>query len=94
LISLQSLLCDPAPEDPQDAQVARHYLSDRAGFEATAREWTRRFANGVVEVDPEAGLDKDAIQRLAEMGFERAKVVKALRDASGSEGNAVDLLLA
>jgi ubiquitin-protein ligase len=26
LISLQSLLCDPAPEDPQDAQVARHYL--------------------------------------------------------------------
>lgn len=46
-----------------------------------------------MEVDPEYGLDKEAILRLAEMGFERAKVVKALRDASGNEGNAVEMLL-
>lgn len=94
LISLQSLLCDPAPEDPQDAQVARHYLDDRAGFERTAREWTQRHANGTFFVDPEEGLDKKAIARLAEMGFERVKVVKALRDTSGNEGNAIELLLA
>lgn len=37
MISLQSLLCSPEPKDPQDAEVAKHYLSDRSGFEDTAR---------------------------------------------------------
>lgn len=87
-------MCDPAPDDPQDAQVARHYLSDRAGFEQTAREWTRKHASDQnATPDPEAGLDKSAILRLVEMGFERSRVVSALRQASGNEGNAVEALL-
>ncbi|KAJ3254495.1 putative lipase atg15 [Boothiomyces macroporosus] len=78
LISLQSLLCDAAPDDPQDAQVARHYLSDRPGFEKTAREWTAKYATG--KIDPEFGLDQEAIQRICEMGFERSLVVKCLKE--------------
>ena len=44
LVSLQSLLCSPEPKDPQDAEVAKHYLSDRAGFDDTARYWTQVYA--------------------------------------------------
>lgn len=40
LVSLQSLLSSPEPSDPQDAEVAKHFLSDRASFESTARYWT------------------------------------------------------
>jgi ubiquitin-conjugating enzyme (huntingtin interacting protein 2) len=29
LISLQALLCAPEPDDPQDAEVARQYKSDK-----------------------------------------------------------------
>ncbi|KAJ3304459.1 hypothetical protein HDV03_002803 [Kappamyces sp. JEL0829] len=91
LISLQSLLFDPVPDDPQDAQVAGHYLRDRQGFEDTAREWTVKYATGIA--DPEAGLDKAAIGRLVEMGFERVTVVKALRETSGNEQGAIEKLL-
>ncbi|KAI8914368.1 ubiquitin-conjugating enzyme/RWD-like protein [Gorgonomyces haynaldii] len=92
LISLQSLLCDPVPNDPQDAQVASHYLKDRKGFEDTARQWTRLHAMGGFVVDEEAGLDKDVIGRLEQMGFDRKRVVQALRQA-GNENGAIDLLL-
>ena len=43
---MQSLLCDPVPNDPQDAEVARHYMFDRAGFDQTARQWTEIYASG------------------------------------------------
>ncbi|KAG0150476.1 hypothetical protein CROQUDRAFT_652408 [Cronartium quercuum f. sp. fusiforme G11] len=46
LVSLQSLLCSPEPNDPQDAEVAKVYLTDRIGFERTARLWTEIYANG------------------------------------------------
>lgn len=44
LVSLQSLLCSPEPNDPQDAEVAKVYLTDRATFERTARYWTETYA--------------------------------------------------
>jgi len=44
MVSLQSLLCSPEPKDPQDAEVAKHFLSDRAGFESTAKYWTEVYA--------------------------------------------------
>src|SRR5882762_6488219 len=46
LISLQSLLCSPEPNDPQDAEVAKHYMTSRSGFEDTARYWTQVYAGG------------------------------------------------
>ncbi|ODQ51638.1 ubiquitin-conjugating enzyme [Saitoella complicata NRRL Y-17804] len=53
LISLQSLLCSPEPNDPQDAEVARHYLSNRAGFDETAKYWTKTYASGTGAVGKE-----------------------------------------
>lgn len=44
LISLQSLLQSPEPTDPQDAQVAKLYLTDPAKFTETAANWTRIYA--------------------------------------------------
>lgn len=40
LLSLQLLLQCPAPEDPQDAQVAEQYLKDNAAFVVQATQWT------------------------------------------------------
>ena len=65
LISLQSLLFDPAPNDPQDAQVAKHYLSDRAGFEKTAREWT------LLHASQDSGVNAESVRRLCDMGFRK-----------------------
>ncbi|EDK46786.1 hypothetical protein LELG_04967 [Lodderomyces elongisporus NRRL YB-4239] len=44
LISLQLLLQLPEPNDPQDAEVAKHYLSNKKGFEETAAYWTTLYA--------------------------------------------------
>jgi len=44
MISLQSLLCSPEPSDPQDAEVAKHYMTSREGFEETARYWAEIYA--------------------------------------------------
>ena len=37
LISLQSLLSSPEPKDPQDAEVAKHFMMSRSSFDDTAR---------------------------------------------------------
>ncbi|KAF9414160.1 Ubiquitin-conjugating enzyme E2 1 [Podila epigama] len=44
LLSVQSLLSTPEPNDPQDAQVASQYLNDHKAFEETARFWTECYA--------------------------------------------------
>ena len=44
LISLQSLLQSPEPTDPQDAQVAKLYLTDPKKFAETAANWTKIYA--------------------------------------------------
>ncbi|KAH3670687.1 hypothetical protein OGAPHI_001202 [Ogataea philodendri] len=44
LISLQSLLQSPEPTDPQDAQVAKVYMSDPKKFAETAASWTKIYA--------------------------------------------------
>ncbi|KAJ3044770.1 hypothetical protein HK097_001374, partial [Rhizophlyctis rosea] len=104
LISLQSLLCDPVPNDPQDAEVARHYMSDRAGFDQTARQWTQIYATGggngeanggkvpePPKIPPEEiGLDPNAIARICEMGFDRKLVALALKNSNGNEERAIE----
>ena len=52
LMSLRSLLCSPEPNDPQDAEVAKHYLRDKNDFEKTARYWTEIYANGSESAQP------------------------------------------
>ncbi|CAO3566419.1 unnamed protein product [Mortierella alpina] len=49
LLSVQSLLCTPEPNDPQDAQVASQYLNDHAVFLETARFWTECYAKPTAE---------------------------------------------
>ena len=80
LISLQSLLCSPEPSDPQDAEVAKHYMTSRSSFEETARYWAQTYAGApakehvggmVGKADVRAGTPRDEI---AMAGLERAHV--------------------
>ncbi|KAI9164271.1 Ubiquitin-conjugating enzyme E2 4 [Blastocladiella emersonii ATCC 22665] len=45
LLSICSLLTDPNPDDPLVPEIAHLFKTDRARYEATAREWTRKFAS-------------------------------------------------
>ena len=44
LLSICSMLCDPNPNDPLVPEIAHLYKTDRAAYEATAREWTQKYA--------------------------------------------------
>ena len=44
LLSISSLLSDPNPDDPFVPEIANIYKSDRAQYEANAKEWTRKYA--------------------------------------------------
>ena len=79
LISLQSLLCSPEPRDPQDAEVAKHYMTSKSSFEDTARYWTMIYAGGPGEAGAAPGGGRDtgrggARDEIAMAGLERAHV--------------------
>ena len=87
LISLQSLLCSPEPNDPQDAEVAKHYTTSKRSFEETARYWTQIYAGGsalrgkastkpLTDEVAIAGLEKAHVDQFEGLGFERSKVVR------------------
>lgn len=42
LLSICSMLTDPNPDDPLVPDIAHLYKTDRARYESTAREWTRK----------------------------------------------------
>jgi len=44
LLSICSLLTDPNVDDPVAPDIAYLYKTDRAKYDATAREWTRKYA--------------------------------------------------
>lgn len=87
LLSLQALLSSPQPDDPQDAVVAKQYLSDRATFDKTARYWTEAFAN------PNSGTLDAKVQKIVDMGFDRAAALQALNACNGDENAALESLL-
>jgi ubiquitin-conjugating enzyme (huntingtin interacting protein 2) len=92
LISLQSLLCSPEPNDPQDAEVAKHYTTSKGSFDETARYWTQIYAGGPGTKDVKeskvsgavrddvaiAGLEKAHVDQFEGLGFPRNKVVSVL----------------
>lgn len=45
LLSICSLLTDANPDDPLVPEIAHEYKTDRAAYEAKAREWTRKHAS-------------------------------------------------
>lgn len=86
LISLQSLLQSPEPNDPQDAEVAKHYLSNKEGFEDTAAYWTKVYAaddrNGTAAGLSDSalyGIDDEIVCQFENMGFPRATTIDVLR---------------
>lgn len=44
LLSICSLLTDPNPDDPLVPEIAKVFKEDRLRYEASAREWTKRYA--------------------------------------------------
>lgn len=44
LLAISSILDDANPDDPLVPEIAHIYKTDRARYNATAREWTRKFA--------------------------------------------------
>lgn len=86
LISLQSLLQSPEPNDPQDAEVAKHYITNKKGFEETAAYWTKIYASdetqgGKGQVSDSAlyGIDDEIVTQFENMGFPRAAAIDVLR---------------
>ncbi len=83
LISLQSLFQSPEPNDPQDAEVAKHYISDRNGFTNTAKYWTQIYASDSDSKnvsDAELyGIDEATVKNFENMGFPRDKIIEVLR---------------
>ncbi len=45
LTSIQLLMSEPNPDDALMADIAEHFKSDRAGFDATAKAWTAKHAS-------------------------------------------------
>lgn len=43
-MSLSSLIEDPNPDDPLRPEVGMQYKTNRPQFNATARDWTKKFA--------------------------------------------------
>jgi len=93
LISLQSLLCSPEPNDPQDAEVAKHYTTSKNSFNDTAVYWTQIYAGGPGPKEKKgkgtdlgtrdevaiAGLEKAHVDQFEALGFSRSKVIDVLR---------------
>jgi len=44
LLLIASLLADPNEDDPLVPEIAHQYKNNKAAYEATAREWTARYA--------------------------------------------------
>ena len=96
LLSLQSLLAAPEPNDPQDAQVAHMLLERPELFDAKAREWTKRYAGagaGDSSLSEEErrsreldGFTEELVAQFTGMGFETRAVVVALRNVGVRPG--------
>lgn len=85
LISLQSLLQSPEPNDPQDAEVAKHYISNKKSFDDTAAYWTKVYATDDSEASSQPrdsalyGIDDEIVSQFENMGFARSTTIEVLR---------------
>ena len=86
LISLQALMCEPVPDDPQDAVVAKQYMTDIKLFNQTAKHWVEEYAN------PERTLMKK-IKEITEMGFTEQQAKDALQKNNEDVEKAINYLV-
>ena len=45
LMAIQNLLINPNIDHPLEPEIAKQYTEDRARYEATAKEWTKKYAS-------------------------------------------------
>lgn len=78
LISIQSLLATPEPNDPQDAVVAKQYINHYDIFLRTAKHWTNVYASGPQKI---LGCDVK-VEYLSDMGVDenQARIALSIND--------------
>ena len=86
LLSLQALMTEPQPSDPQDAVVAKEYIENREKFNMTAREWTKNYAN----LD---NFHKEKINAIIEMGFDEKTAIESLKRNGWDQNLAIEELI-
>jgi len=47
LLTLRQALAEPNPDNPLEADIANQYKTDKAAFNKTAKEWTKKYAKSV-----------------------------------------------
>jgi len=87
LLSIQALLSAPEPDDPQDAEVADMFKSNRELFTATAKYWTETFASGKND------SNEDKVAKITDMGFTSEQALAALEKHGFDETAALNALL-
>lgn len=85
LLSLQALLSSPQPDDPQDAVVAKEYLTNHPKFVETAKNWTDTYAS--------QSKQNEKLRQILEMGFSEAAAKAALLTSGGDAQAALESLL-
>jgi len=75
LLSIQSLLCSPEPNDPQDAVVARQCIENPALFRQTAQVWAQIYAGAAGALDEEF---QKKLGQMIDMGVPKEKAIAAL----------------
>lgn len=87
LLSIQAMLSDPEPDDPQDAEVAGMYKNQPELFKETATKWCEMYAQ---EGSPE---QVQKIGMITEMGFTEEQAKNALKACNWNEQEALNQLL-
>eukprot|EP00471_Norrisiella_sphaerica_P004438 CAMPEP_0184483284 /NCGR_PEP_ID=MMETSP0113_2-20130426/4923_1 /TAXON_ID=91329 /ORGANISM="Norrisiella sphaerica, Strain BC52" /LENGTH=293 /DNA_ID=CAMNT_0026863585 /DNA_START=190 /DNA_END=1071 /DNA_ORIENTATION=- len=89
ILSIQALMSCPVPEDPQDAIVAKQYMSNNRAWQRTAALWTEFHAMAAEKRSRINGMLRD----LNEMGFRSDRSLEALEKANWNLKAAIDFLV-
>jgi len=88
-LSLQALLCTPEPDDPQDAVVAKQFVTQPELFKKTARHWAQVYAGASGQIDTEF---RDKIRQLKDMGVDDHKARSALSTVNWDVARATEYI--
>ncbi|KAL3317362.1 ubiquitin-conjugating enzyme E2 K, partial [Cichlidogyrus casuarinus] len=66
LLSIQAMLCEPRPDDPQDAVVAKQFKENKKMFDLTAKHWAEAYASA----PGDSSNCSKCVGKLVSMGFD------------------------
>lgn len=89
LLSIQALLQEAEPDDPQDAVVAKQFKEHRDIFKITAKFWAQQYANAPGQKDCTC---EHHLKLLGEMGFFGFDALHALSSQEWNPERAVQYL--